>query len=182
MRVPFYAAAALLVAAPTALSQPLGPVHVGGELVMNQVDTDTGLGLSLTAQVRTRGPVSAYVALRPEVTSATEGGTGFTRTSDAYQPDGITPDYATSACRSVYSGEVVPDSRCGSNTVHAAIASEVGTRLAVGGGAILAGLGLRGGNGGGVYGALTGRLATPLYLRLEMGTGHASIGLGFGGL
>ena len=176
------AVSALLLSVAPAEAQRLGPFHLSAEMVLSQVDVDTGVGMAGTVLVRTPGRYAGYLAARPEWTARNEGGTGFTYSTDAVQLDGFTPDFAYTTCRSDLTGEAVASSRCGLTGLGGALSGEVGTRLAVGRGAVLAGLGLRGGHGSGVYGALMGRLAAPLFFRVEVGTGHAAVGLGAGGL
>ncbi len=130
--------------------------------------------------VRTSGAVAAYGALRPELTVITEGGTGFYQDQDVlyYGDDGL-PVYGGGTCRSVVTDDPAQGA-CGTNLLRGALSAEVGLRLAAGQGAALFGVGLRGGAGDGLYGAVTGQLASPAYGRLEIGTGHVMVGLGFG--
>ena len=173
--------AAFLLASTPARAQSVGPVRLSADVLMDQVDVDTGVGAAVSAQVRTPGAWGVHLAVRPETTATSEGGTGSTYGTDAVQPDGVSPDYTRGAGPSAATGDEVEGWRCGSTALDAAVGAEVGARVAVGSGAALAGVGLRAGHGRGVYGALTGRLAAPLYARVEAGTGHWAASLGFGG-
>ena len=169
-----------------ALALPLAAqtVGLGGDVVAGYTaahETDLALGVAGLVQVRTPGRVGAYAAVRPEATVTTEGGTGFYQDGEVlYDDDGV-PVAGAYTCRSVLTDAPSPGS-CGANLLSVALGGEVGARWAVGGGAVLVGAGLRAGAGRGVFGAVTGRLAAPAYGRLEVGTGHVMVGLGFGGL
>ncbi len=158
-----------VVAAP-AYAQRLA-FRAGGDLVVGSYrpagasTSELALGGAGLFAVRTPGPMAAYGALRPEVTVLAEGSTGSYHDRDAlyYDEDGLP----------VYGG--------GTGLVRGALSAEAGLRLALGRGAALLGVGLRGGAGDGLYGAVTGQLANPAHGRLEFGTGHVMIGLGFSG-
>ncbi len=171
----------LALAAPAWGQSPT--VRLGGDVVAGyhgHDEADLAIGAAGAVQVRTEGRVGAYAAVRPEATVRTEGGTGFYRDREvaSYDSDGL-PVYGGGACRSVVDGGASPGS-CGAGVLSVALGAEVGTRLAAGGGAVLVGAGLRAGAGRGLYGAVTGQLASPIYGRLEVGTGHVMAGFGFG--
>ena len=177
----------LLVAALAAPAHAQGAFRAGGDFVAGNhqsrgASSGLALGGAAVLAARTPGAVAAYGALRPELTVVTEGGTGFVQDRDVlyYGDDGL-PVYGGGSCVSVATGEPAPGS-CGAGVVRAALGVEAGARLAVQGGAALLGVGLRSGAGGGVYGAVTGQLASPAYGRVEVGTGHVMVGLGFGRL
>ena len=186
MRVVYLAALAASLAAP-AQAQHL-VFQAGGDVVAARYRptgaevSELALGAAGVLAVRASGAVAAYGAVRPELTVFSEGGTGFYQDRDVlyYGEDGL-PVYGGGACRRVVTGEQAPGA-CGASVVGAALSAETGLRLAVGRGAALVGVGLRVGAGDGVYGAVTGQLASPAYGRLELGTGHAMVGLGFGRL
>ena len=173
--------ALLAFAAPAWAQAPT--VRLGADVVAGYHgynETDLALGAAGVVQVRTPGRLGAYVAVRPEATVTTVGGTGFYWDRDvlSYDDDGLAV-YGSGTCRSVLDDQASLGS-CGTSVLRVALGAEVGSRLAVGGGAVLVGAGLRAGAGRGVYGAVTGRLASPVYGRLEAGTGHVMVGLGLG--
>lgn len=172
--------ALLALAAPAWAQAPtvrLGVDVVAGYHGYNE--TDLALGAAGTVQIRTPGRLGVYAAARPEGTVTTEGGTGFYHDRDVLYYGGGLPVYGGGTCRSVRDDRPAPGS-CGAGVLSVAVEVEAGSRLAVGGGAVLVGGGLRAGAGRGVYGAVMGQLASPLYGRLEVGTGHVMVGVGFG--
>ncbi len=157
-----------------------GDVVAGSYRLAGAEAPDLALGVAGLFTVRTPGAVAAYGALRPELTALTEGGTGYYQDRDVlyYGDDGL-PVYGGGTCRRVLTDDPSPGA-CGTSVVRGALSAETGLRLALGDGAALVGVGLRGGGGEGVYGAVTGQLAGAAYGRLEVGTGHVMLGLGFG--